>query len=244
MQTHNHQSTHLVLLIRHSKQSLRENHGEDIRVTISHQGDGYIKHCLALAYPHTDHTQCHHYNADHEESTGLHHTKESCTSETSDGTEDEVERCGESCIIQTPAQTLHQNLRSCGIGTHIDAYMTHDTDEGKQHDRFAKQLETLTKARSLAFILFFLNRSTCQEECGCYSDNHIDWEKNSPTQTEGWNACHSTPHSDVWCKERSDGLDKLTKGQSGSQILTRCHYRNQRIQGGLHQGISYTQQRE
>ena len=92
-ETHNHQSTHLVLLIRHSKQSLRENHGEDIRVTISHQGDGDIKHRLALAYPHTYHTQSHHYNADNEESAGLHHAEEDCTGETSNGTEDKVERC-------------------------------------------------------------------------------------------------------------------------------------------------------
>ena len=28
--THNHQSAHLVLLVRQSKQRLRENHGEDV----------------------------------------------------------------------------------------------------------------------------------------------------------------------------------------------------------------------
>ena len=86
---------------------------------------------MACSYPHAYHTQSHHHNADDEESAGLHHTEEGCTGETSDGTEDEIERCGESCIIKTPSQTLHQNLRSCGIGTYINTHMAHDTYERK-----------------------------------------------------------------------------------------------------------------
>ena len=95
LESHDHQSTHLVLLIRHSKQSLRENHGEDVRVAVSHEGDSDIKHRLALAYPHAYHTQSHHHYADNEESAGLHHAEENGTGEASDGTEDEVERCSE-----------------------------------------------------------------------------------------------------------------------------------------------------
>ena len=76
---------------------------------------------MVCSYPHAYHTQSHHHNADDEESAGLHHTEEGSTGETSDGTEDEIERCGESSIIKTPSQALHQNLRSCGIGTHINA---------------------------------------------------------------------------------------------------------------------------
>ena len=98
--------------------------------------------------------------------------------------------------------------------------MAHDTDEGKQHDRFAEQLEALTKTGSLTLVLLFLDRCTCQEEGSCNSDNHIDWEENSPAQAEGWNACHGAPHSDIWSQEGSDGLDKLTEGQSRSQVLT------------------------
>ena len=120
--------------------------------------------------------------------------------------------------------------------------MAHDTDEGKQHDRFAEQLEALAKAGSLTLILLFFNRCTCQEECCSNSNNHIDWEENSPAQTEGWNACHGTPHGDVWSQEGSYRLDKLTEGQSRSKVLARCHHGNQRVQGGLHQGISDAEQ--
>ena len=89
-ESHNHQSTHLILLLRQSKQCLRENHREHIRVTISYQGNGNIKHCLIITNKHKYHTQSHHYYTDDKESTGLHHTKESCTCETANGTEDEI----------------------------------------------------------------------------------------------------------------------------------------------------------
>ena len=98
--------------------------------------------------------------------------------------------------------------------------MTHDTDEGKQHDRFAEQLEALAKAGSLTLVLLFFDRCTSQEEGSCDSDNHIDWEEDSPAQAEGWNACHGTPHSDVWCKKGSYRLYELSEGQSRSQVLT------------------------
>ena len=98
--------------------------------------------------------------------------------------------------------------------------MAHDTDEGKQHDRFAEQLEALTKTRRLTLVLLLLDRCTSQEEGSCDSDNHIDWEENAPAQTEGWNACHGAPHSDVWSQEGSYRLDKLTEGQCGCKVLT------------------------
>ena len=38
--------------------------------------------------------------------------------------------------------------------------------EGKQHDRFAEQLEALAKAGSLTLVLLFFDRRTSQEEGG------------------------------------------------------------------------------
>ena len=43
---------------------------------------------------------------------------------------------------------------AASVATYIDAHMAHDTDEGKQHDRFAEQLDSfLYLNREVLFVL-------------------------------------------------------------------------------------------
>ena len=86
----------------------------------------------------------------------------------------------------------------------------------KAFRKIAKAISiTTTILLSTVFLAF-----SAFAEGGGIGDNHIDWEENAPAQTEGWNACHGTPHSDVWSQEGSYRLDKLTEGQCGCQVLT------------------------
>ena len=105
------------------------------------------------------HRQRHHHHTDDEERAHLQHAEEERTRQTADGTEDEVERGGEGCLVKRHAQALHQYFWCGGVGTHINAYMAHDTEERQQHDGRSQQLETLHEGGRLALNRRFLNRS-------------------------------------------------------------------------------------
>ena len=61
-------------------------------------------------------------------------------------------------VLRGHAKTLHQNLRRRCIGSYINAYMAHDTEEKKQNHRFAEQRQTFDKSGCPTPGFFLFNR--------------------------------------------------------------------------------------
>ena len=58
------------------------------------------------------------------------------------------------------------------------------------------------------------------------------------------NGFHGAPHGNVRSQKGGDCFDKLSKSQRAGQLVTTDNARQQRVQGGLHQGVADTQQGE
>ena len=78
---------------------------------------------------------------------------------------------------------------------------------------------------------------------GNHTDDAINGEEYFPSEPKLRHCCSCAPHSDIRSEERGDSLNELTKGQGRGEI-TAYDVRNQRIERGLHQRITDSQQGE
>ena len=243
-EAHDHKTADFVLLLGNREESLGECHREDVGVAVAYEGDGGIKHPLLGADEHAAHRESHQDNADDEEPAGLHDAKEERTGEGTNGTEDEVERGGEGCIVESHTQTLHEELGSCGVGTHVDADMAHDGKERQEHDGLLEQCQAVHERRRLAAADLLVDRSCPKQGGGDDANNEVDQEEHTPIVTERWDDLGSAPHSEVRSHERSDGLDELSEGKCGCKVLVTNHEHSQGVNTGLHQGVADAEERE
>ena len=145
----------LVLLVRHIEHCLRENDGEYIRVAKPDQGNTDINHRLVLENEQPEHGGQHTQHTDSEEGFSRHLLQNESSQKTTCRTENEVKTGRKPGIRQSHAQTFHQNLRCCSIGTHIDPHMTHNAQKREQDEGFTQQSETLTESGRFALFRFF-----------------------------------------------------------------------------------------
>ena len=102
-----------------------------------------------------DHCNQHQETTDGKERLRIHLPQNKRTRETACRTENEIKARSKCGVIQSHAQTFHQDFRSSGIRTDINSHMAHDADERKQKERLAQQSQTLAERGRFSLLFLF-----------------------------------------------------------------------------------------
>ena len=122
--------------------------------------------------------------------------------------------------------------------------MAHDAEEAKQDVWLAEEREAVADGRYLAAALRFFDIGHAQGDNCKSADNGIDREEHAPVESEGRDECCRAPHGDIRSEERSDGLDKLSEGQSRGKAVGAHYGSDERIERRLHQCVADAEKRE